>query len=94
MGPTTSNDVVNCTVSNSMSLFWSWFSVGQYNDDSQLSSMMLKPNMKLTLIGTRADVIVSHLYIFSPNQVDVHCDSDSHSHVHTHATNLDRVQSS
>ena len=23
MGPTTSNDVVNCTVSNSMSLFWS-----------------------------------------------------------------------
>ncbi|KAK7111106.1 ubiquitin-like domain-containing CTD phosphatase 1 [Littorina saxatilis] len=31
--------------------------VGQYNDSSQLSSMMLKPNMKLTLIGTRADVI-------------------------------------
>ncbi|XP_025094562.1 ubiquitin-like domain-containing CTD phosphatase 1 [Pomacea canaliculata] len=30
---------------------------GQFNDSSQLSTMMLKPNMKLTLIGTRAEDI-------------------------------------
>ena len=47
---------------------WSFFillSVGQYNDSTQLSSMMLKPNMKLTLIGTRADVIVSERFLSS-----------------------------
>ncbi|XP_076470994.1 ubiquitin-like domain-containing CTD phosphatase 1 isoform X1 [Babylonia areolata] len=30
---------------------------GQYDDSTQLSSMKLKPNMKLTLIGTQAHVI-------------------------------------